>query len=338
MEMTIRTRDGSYPIFIGRGEFGKAGERFSLQRRCLILTDTNIPEERVRALAAQCAAPTVVTLEPGEESKTLQSFEQCLRVMLRASFCRSDCVIALGGGVVGDLAGFVASAWQRGVDFYNIPTTLLSQVDSSVGGKVAVNLDGVKNMVGAFYPPKAVLIDPDLLSSLPRRQLMNGMAEVIKTAVTHDEDLFAFLENENALEKIETVIRRSLAIKRSVVEQDEREAGLRRVLNFGHTLAHAIETESHRTKNILYHGECVALGMIPMCAPAVRERLIALLKKYELPTEWNGTADVLIETLRRDKKAKGEKIAVVRSDRIGTFCIEEIPLTEWEETVKGWYP
>ena len=200
--------------------------------------------------------------------------------MLDAGFTRRDCVIAVGGGVVGDLSGFAASIYMRGIDFYNIPTTLLSQVDSSVGGKTAIDFEGVKNIVGAFYPPKAVLIDENVLSTLPLRQLNNGLAEALKMSMTSDRELFDIFENGNPYENIGTVIEKSLLIKTDVVNKDEKEQGLRRVLNFGHTIGHGIEAEQ---AGRLYHGECVAIGMIPMCSTETAERLKRILAKLGLP-------------------------------------------------------
>lgn len=335
MIFSVNTSIGSYPIILGRGAVKDASKHLDLSRRCMIVTDENIPKSLIETLERQCGEPSVFCLPAGEESKTLASFEAILRTMLEKGFCRTDCVIALGGGVIGDLAGFVASAFLRGVDFYNIPTTLLSQVDSSIGGKVAVNLDGYKNMIGAFYPPKAVLIDPDTLSTLPKRQIANGMAEVVKMAYTFDADFVSFLEESDAMEEIETVIEKSLRMKKAVVEEDEKEAGLRRVLNFGHTIGHAIERESHKGKNPLLHGECVALGMLPMCSDEIRPRLAALLEKLGLPTEWKGCPQDLVSDMKKDKKASGDAITVIRVEKIGTYCMETIPFSQFETEWKG---
>ena len=334
MILSVKTALSSYPIVLERGVLAKAGEHLKLDRRCLILTDENIPEAYVKTLASQCKEPLVYVIVPGEESKTLASFEAILEKMLSADFSRTDCVIALGGGVVGDLAGFVAASFQRGVDFYNIPTTLLSQVESSIGGKVAVNLKGWKNMVGAFYPPKAVLIDPETLRSLPRRQVVNGLAEALKMSMTFDKELFDLFEKGKAEEEIDLVIEKSLRIKRRVVEEDERESGLRKVLNFGHTLAHAIETEGHKTSDPLYHGECVAVGMIPMCSPEIRARLLPILKELNLPVSAPFSAESLMESLRHDKKISGRDITVIYVDEIGTYRMEKMPFDRFAEKVK----
>ncbi len=336
MEIRVKTRTGEYPIYLERGGLARAGEQFSLNRKCFILTDENIPSEYVETLKRACREPHVFVIEPGERSKTLAVFEACIMEMLNASFSRTDCVIALGGGVVGDLAGFVASAYLRGVDFYNIPTTLLSQVDSSIGGKVAVNVKGLKNMVGAFYPPKAVLIDPNTLSSLPRRHLAAGLAESVKMAMTFDQDAFRLIEENDPMEHLDKIIEQSLRIKKQVVEEDELESDLRKVLNFGHTLAHAIESESHKTDDPLFHGESVALGMIPMCSPEARARLVPVLEKIGLPTRFSLDPDALLAAMRHDKKVSQDSIVLIRVDEVGSYRMETKPLCEFEEEVKGW--
>jgi 3-dehydroquinate synthase len=222
---------------------------------------------------------------------------------------------------------------MRGIDFYNIPTTLLSQVDSSIGGKTAIDFGGYKNIVGAFWPPREVLIDPDTLATLSTRQVSNGMAEAVKMALTHDPELFAIFERGEQLDRIEEVIERSLRIKKSVVEQDEREGGIRRVLNFGHTLAHAIESAEDMAH--YYHGECVAIGMLPMCGDEVHARLIPVLENLKLPTTVSGKLDRILEALTHDKKADGKDIAVVTVPQVGTFEINKLPLDDFVAQVKG---
>ena len=221
---------------------------------------------------------------------------------------------------------------MRGIDFYNIPTTLLSEVDSSIGGKTAINLGGVKNIIGAFHQPKRVLIDPEVLKTLPKRQIANGLAEVIKMAATFDADLFSLLETEDIEANLDTVIARSLMIKKAVVECDEKETGLRRVLNFGHTIGHGIE--SYEELHELYHGECVALGMIPMCKGEVRERILSVLKKAGLPTDLHFDADRVFEAVTHDKKADGDKIHVIYAPTIGSYEMKKVSLTEFRQTIK----
>ena len=234
--------------------------------------------------------------------------------------------MAVGGGTVGDAAGFAAACYMRGVDFYNIPTTLLAQADAAVGGKTAVDLDGVKNAAGAFHQPRGVLADPDLLSTLPPRQMGNGLAEALKMAACFDEKGFSLLEGEDPLAHLDEIIENALRIKAAVVEADETESGLRRALNFGHTLGHGIE--SAQGEGGLLHGECVALGMLPLCAEAARHRLLAALRRLHLPTRCAVSPDRVMAAVCHDKKMTGGKITAVWVDQIGSFSFR--PMTPEE--------
>ena len=314
----------SYDIVAERGILEKAGEHLNLNRRVLVVTDSGVPEKYAKTLAAQCKEPFICTVDEGEGSKSLETFGKLLQCMLEYGFSRKDCVVAVGGGVVGDLSGFAASAYMRGIDFYNIPTTLLSQIDSSIGGKTAVNLGGVKNIVGAFYQPKKVLVDPELLCTLPERQISNGLAEAVKMALTSDRELFELFEKGNIKEDMDEIIIRSLNIKKNVVEQDEKEAGLRKILNFGHTVGHGIES----SMTGLYHGECVALGIIPMCSPGVRDRVAAVLEKCGLWRTLNYDWDKIAEAAFHDKKADGDTVTVTTVSEIGSFEMKTLPCIE----------
>lgn len=319
MIIPVNADNGCYDIVLERGSLKKAGQLLELDRRVLVVTDEGVPPEYAGCVASQCREAIVVTVPRGEGSKSFEQLERLLSAMLEASFTRGDCVVAVGGGVVGDLSGFAASCYMRGIDFYNIPTTLLAQVDSSVGGKTAVNFGGVKNIVGAFYQPKKVIIDPETLKTLERRQLMAGLAEAIKMAATSSAELFEIIEKSEDLDAdLPEIIRRSLCIKRDVVEQDPKENGLRRILNFGHTVGHAVEGFN---KGKLLHGECVALGMPPMCSGEALERVTKVLKKYGLPTEIEQSADELMPYLKHDKKMTADLVKVVLVDKIGQFRI-----------------
>ena len=195
MNLTVKRSDVSYEIAIGKGLLAKAGKHFDLDRKVLVVTDDGIPRPYVQAILAQCKEPTLVTIPAGEESKILATYETILKVAIAADLTRSDAVLALGGGMVCDLAGFVAATYLRGIDFYSVPTTLLAMADASVGGKTGLNLEGYKNQVGAFYQPSGVLIDPELLATLDRRQLACGYAEILKMALTLDADLFYRMED-----------------------------------------------------------------------------------------------------------------------------------------------
>ena len=331
--MTIRMNLGSdsYDIIVERGILRSAREYLDLDRRVLIVTDSGVPAEYADAVAAQCKEGTVYTVEQGEGSKSLETFGQLLQVMLDLGFSRRDCVVAVGGGVVGDLSGFAAASYMRGIDFYNIPTTLLSQIDSSIGGKTAVNFCGVKNIVGAFYQPKRVLIDPDLLKTLPKRQISNGLAEAVKMSLTSDGELFSVFEGCDIEKSLDEIIIRSLNVKKSVVEKDEREAGLRKILNFGHTVGHGIES----CEKELYHGECVALGMIPMCSEAIRPRVVEVLKRCGLYREIEYDWDKITKAAFHDKKADGDTVTVTTVNEIGTFEMKKVNCLEVIERAKN---
>lgn len=313
----------SYAVAVGRGLLEQAGAEFRLDRRALIVTDSGVPEQYAMAIAKQCKSPTLLRLPAGENGKCMENLQVLLSAMLQAGFTRSDCVVAVGGGVVSDLAGFAASCYMRGIDLYTVPTTLLAQVDASIGGKTAIDMDGVKNCVGAFWQPKGVLIDPDVLKTLSVRQMANGMAEIVKMALTHDSELLTLLESDAPLDW-NTVILRALRIKKAVVEADEQESGIRRVLNFGHTIGHGIEAAAGL--NGVLHGEAVALGMIPMCAPEVRMHLLSVLRRYGLPTQLPVTPEAVLQAVRHDKKCTGDQISFVTVPRVGAYEIRQAPI------------
>ncbi|MBR4727060.1 MAG: 3-dehydroquinate synthase [Clostridia bacterium] len=319
MQIPVSLGERSYEIVLERGCLRQAGQLLQLNRRVLIVTDDGVPAAYAADLAAQCGAPIIETVPQGEGSKSLAVLERLLTRMLRAGFTRRDCVAAVGGGVVGDLAGFAAACYMRGIAFYNLPTTVLSQVDSSVGGKTAVNLDGIKNVVGAFHQPQRVLIDPDVLATLPARQIANGLAEALKVALTSDPALFALFEADPAAQ-MDAIIARAVRIKADVVEQDETESGLRQILNFGHTIGHGIEAATG-----LYHGECVALGLLPMCSAPVRAKVLPILQRLGLPTEVAADPDAVYAALLHDKKAAADgRITIVTVPEIGSWKLETV--------------
>ncbi len=324
-----------YDIVIGRGVLSKAHELLNLARKVLVVTDTGVPGEYAEAVMSAAKEPFLVTIPMGEESKNIKSFEHILSVMLENSFTRGDAVVAVGGGVVGDLAGFSAACYMRGVDFYNVPTTLLSQLDSSIGGKTAVDFQGVKNVVGAFYTPKRVIIDPDTLKTLDERQLRAGLSEGIKMAACFDKELFACIEEAKDINEIlDEVIIGSLKIKKKVVEEDFKEKGLRAVLNFGHTVGHAIEALG---EGKYLHGECVAMGMLPFCSEGARARIKAVLEKYGLETRIEYGANELAGYILHDKKMAKDKIKAVLVDGIGSFYFDELGISDiinWLEESK----
>ncbi|MBQ3489078.1 MAG: 3-dehydroquinate synthase [Clostridia bacterium] len=336
MTLSLNLGANSYDIIIEHGSLAKAGKYLNLNRKILIVTDDGVPAVYADIVAKQCKTPIKITVAQGEDSKSFSTLELLCKTMLENGFTRTDAVVAVGGGVVGDLSGFAAAVFMRGIDFYNIPTTLLSEVDSSIGGKTAINLGGFKNTIGAFHQHKRVLIDPDVLKTLPKRQIANGLAEAIKMAATFDQELFQKIEREEIDANLDYIIERSLMIKKAVVECDEKEAGLRRVLNFGHTIGHGIE--SYENLHGLYHGECVALGMIPMCAENVRKRIISVLEKAGLPTSLSFDPERIYEAVTHDKKADGDKIHFIYVPEIGTYEMKTTALTDFYQTIKEAFP
>lgn len=328
MILRVDLPENGYDIVIERGALSRIKELLRLDRRVMIVTDTGVPAKYHDAVSSVCRRAYTCVAEQGEQSKNPRELEGILSLMITAGFGRGDCVVAVGGGVCGDLAGFASAIYMRGIDFYNVPTTLLSQVDSSVGGKTGIDARGVKNIIGAFKQPKKVVIDPDVLETLPERQINNGLCEALKMAVTSDPGLFGLFERGCARDRIDEVIERSLRVKIAVVEADEKEAGPRKVLNFGHTIGHGIEAAC---SPMLYHGECVALGMLPMSSDAVRERLLSVYGGLGLPTRFGFDKEAAAEAMLHDKKGNGGGIDAVYALDIGKY---EIRKTEPAELIR----
>ena len=339
MKLTMRLGARSYDIILKRGALKNLSALINLNRKVFIVTDSGVPAQYAETVRAQCKEGLVYTVPQGEGSKSLAVYQKLLEAMLEAGFGRGDAVVAVGGGVVGDLAGFVAATYMRGVDFINCPTTTLSQIDSSIGGKVAVDLGRTKNIVGAFWQPKLVVVDPDTLATLPRRHFVNGLAESVKMSLTCDAELFQIFETCDVDAELETIIRRSLLIKKSVVERDETEQGLRAILNFGHTLGHGIEAVKGiggRRKTGLYHGECVALGMLPMIEDRqLQKRTRAVLRKLGLPCRASYNKEKVLSYMLHDKKARGGSITLAKVPGLGCWRLDKVPVSELETIVMG---
>lgn len=353
--LRIDLADRSYDILIGRNLFNTLADHvpgLSGLRRAVIVTHPSIGnvygEALARGLKSAGLESRTVEIPEGETYKTLASAEVVYDHLMKNACDRDTLMVALGGGVIGDLTGFVAATYQRGVPYLQVPTTLLSQVDSSVGGKTAVNHPLGKNMIGAFYQPRAVIIDLDTLKTLPADEFRAGMAEIIKYGVIEDPELFAYLEDnvEPILNQdtacLERIIETSCAIKAKVVERDERESNYRMVLNYGHTVGHAIEalTDYARFK----HGEAVAIGMIAAarlshrmgyCDAATVERITALIDRYGLPTQLpEFPARDYIECMYRDKKAREKKIRFILVRALGQVeIVDAVPEAELENAL-----
>jgi 3-dehydroquinate synthase len=345
--LTVDLGPRSYDILIGSAILDQIGpilSKVGSGMRAIIITNPEIDKlygDRTRLSIKQAGFEVdTVQIPEGEEHKSLASAEKAYDCLMEFSCDRNTVLVALGGGVIGDLTGFIAATFMRGIPFVQIPTTLLAQVDSSVGGKTAVNHPRGKNIIGAFYQPKVVLIDLETLSTLPPDEFKAGLAEVVKYGVIADPELFDYL-NENAerilkldSECLSRIIETSCAIKAQVVESDERENRRRMILNFGHTFGHAVEA---LTEYVQYkHGEAVAIGMafasrlsneMDKCSSSVGERVEELLMKLNLPTKSpNLNSNEIIESMYHDKKTTAKKIKFILAKKIGEVeIIDEIP-------------
>jgi len=315
--------DSSYVVQIG------ALETINVDAKVAIVTNPKVGGLHLQYLLAKLQAKEIyiITVEDGESFKTLSTIEKIVNNLFEHKFNRSSVLLALGGGVIGDMTGFAASIYQRGIDFIQVPTTLLSQVDASVGGKTGVNNAYGKNLLGAFHQPRAVYIDPHFLSTLPAREYSAGLAEVIKMAVCFDKEFFEWLEKADLYdrEQIKTAIAKSVKTKAKVVSQDEKERGLRAALNYGHTFGHVIENETKYTRFL--HGETVAIGMMMANELASRiglmktdelMRIKKLLLKYDLPVAYNiSDVEAFYQTFFLDKKSLDSNITFIIPEHIG---------------------
>lgn len=328
-KLTMNLGPRSYDIILKRGALENLYQFARLDRRVAIVTDSGVPEAYARRVADQCRDARIITVPQGEASKSLKILETVLRQMLDFGMGRGDLVVAVGGGVVGDLAGFAASIYMRGVDFINCPTTTLSMIDSSIGGKTAVDLGDTKNIVGTFWQPKLVIVDPDTLSTLPQRHFVNGLAEAVKAALLADPELFSIFEQGDVDTRIDEIIYRCLRFKKNIVEQDETEQGMRKALNFGHTLGHGIEAvrgiKGRRTTG-LYHGECVALGMLPMIeSKTLQKRVRAVYRRLGLPLRASYDKQKVLAEMLHDKKAQAGQITLIKVPGLGCWRTETVP-------------
>lgn len=353
--ITVELGERSYPIMIKGGLLGQIGGRLKdlgFKGKAAVVTNPLVSElyasELLNGLKGSGFSPFLVTLPDGEEYKSLEVATTVYDALIENRMERNSPIIALGGGVIGDMAGFVAATYLRGVPYIQVPTTLLAQVDSSVGGKTAVNHPKGKNLIGAFYQPRAVFIDPEVLKTLEAREVRAGLAEVIKYGVIWDAEFFGFLEaNSEAIlglgGELTRAIERSCEIKAEVVGEDETEQGIRAILNLGHTFGHAIEALSGY--GTYKHGEAVAMGIVMASRLSARlglfdesgavrvERLVASVGLPVEPPDF--PAEDWIESMRHDKKVADQVIRFVLVNRIGTVCLKEVGEEELEDFLSG---
>ncbi|MCC0643187.1 MULTISPECIES: 3-dehydroquinate synthase [unclassified Clostridioides] len=339
-KLLVNLKENSYNIFIKKSilkNIGKEIKKIYSGNKIFIVTDENIAKlylDEVKNNLIESGFETrVIILEAGEETKSFNTLPKIYDSLLDFKLTRKDLIITLGGGVIGDLGGFTAATFLRGVNFIQIPTSLLAQVDSSVGGKVGVDLERGKNLVGSFYQPKAVFIDPDVLSSLPEKFYRDGMAEVIKYGCIKDKTFFNKLVNlknrEEVMQHIEYIIHKCCLIKKTVVEADEKDLGDRMLLNFGHTLGHAIE--KHYNFTGYTHGEAVGVGMYKITLESEKrgitkqgtsELIKSILINYDLPYEVElGDNKSIIDTISLDKKNLGDTLKIILLKDIGESII-----------------
>ncbi len=354
-EIRVELGERSYRIVIGSGILGKIGEQardFGFSKRIGLVSNPVVHRLYGKAVedSLRDAGFDVITIlvPDGEEYKSLTWASNIYGELLKHRLDRASALIALGGGVIGDITGFVASTYMRGISFLQVPTTLLAQVDSSVGGKTGVNHPLGKNMIGTFYQPRLVWADIDTMKTLPRRELLAGMAEVIKYGIIRDEDFFAFLEKSwDSILDLEPsslihIIRRSCEIKADVVSKDERESGLRAILNYGHTIGHAVETVTGYTAYL--HGEAVAIGMsiearlsvlLNLAVNSDIKRIKSLLALYNLPYELPAgiSKDSLLSAMKIDKKALAGEMRFVLPEKIGAMRVEKVSADKVSEVL-----
>ncbi len=333
-ELTVRA-SGTYKVLIERGSMQRIGELLPEKPRLAALVAEDAVDALYGDIVADSLASSGIPVERwmfpgGEAEKCGRTLFRLLEFLAEKKLSRGDILVALGGGVTGDLTGFAAAVYLRGVNFVQVPTTLLAMVDASVGGKTAVNLEAGKNLAGAFHQPSLVVIDPDALSTLPPEVLADGASEAIKCGVIGDRALFDLLAGGYDLSDAEAVIARCVALKRDLVEADERDTGARQLLNFGHTVGHAIEKASGYE---ISHGRAVAIGMLVEARGAevtgfaienVTEPLRRALSANHLPTDCPFTAEELLDTMLRDKKVRSGRIAIALPREIGRCELYEI--------------
>ncbi len=322
--LTIHQASATYPVFVGRGLLDSVGSLVEARGRAFVITSTALRGRFGEAVAGSFKPRAeIIAIEEGERHKTLESVNEIVTQLLDRGAKRDSMAVVVGGGMIGDTAGFAASIFLRGIDLVHVPTTLLAQVDSSIGGKVAVNHPRGKNLIGSFFPPRAVVADTSVLDALPPREFLSGLFEALKGGVIGDASLFELLEKRGDVD-VDAVVRKAIRVKAAIVSTDEKEADLRRLLNYGHTLAHGIEAALQYQR--LTHGEAVAWGMIGANAIAVRRRILpdAIRQRIDRAIrEWEPAPLPLLDpaaviaATKHDKKNTGTRRIMVLPREIG---------------------
>lgn len=331
MEIKITLKDSSYSIFTGRNILQNISNYFSFEdKKVLIVTDSNIPREYYQAIQKSINVTDIIVLNPGEQTKSIDSYLLIQNKLLELNFSRHDILISLGGGVITDLVGFVASTYKRGIQYINIPSSTLSMIDSSIGGKTGINFNLHKNVIGTFYQPSLVLIDFDLLKSLSKRHFNNGLVEALKAGYIHDSKILE-LFSQDINSNLEEIITRSILVKKYYVENDEKEKNIRKILNYGHTFGHAFESLANFTDEI-YHGEAIGLGMLVI--DENKEELITYLEKLGIKYDFDIDSSKVINLITNDKKVNGEYIDLIKvKNNQGYVC--KTPISSLESILEG---
>ena len=324
--INIPIKDNSYNVYIKRGLLSDISSYIDLNREIIVITDDFIPKIYLNTIKENMSNLQIFEVPQGEKSKSMEIAYSIIDDMIDSKITRKCLIIALGGGVVGDLAGFIASIYMRGVDFIQIPTTLLSQIDSSIGGKVGINATNMKNAIGSFYQPQLVLIDPDTLNTLSSREFNNGIAEMIKYGLIADKSIFTDLLEKDIIPNIEDYIEKCIIIKKNYVINDVFDQKERQILNFGHTIGHAIEKFSNYK---LLHGESISIGMTLMSKKYnYYDNLVKTLVKYSLPFNYEYNKGEIYDYIKTDKKATSNSLNIVLVEEVGKGFIKKIAIED----------
>lgn len=328
MELNVNLKENSYKVILGSNILKDLSSYYSLDKKVLVLTDDLVPSFYSDEVLKQTKEGYKYIIKHGEESKNINYYILINKFLLEHEFTRNDLVIAVGGGVVGDLGAFVASTYKRGIDFINVPTSTLAMIDSSVGGKTGIDFNGVKNVIGTFYEPKLVLIDFDTLKTLDERNYNNGLVEALKMGLLFSEELINLFNNPKG--NIEKIITKSIEYKIKVVEQDEFELDERRLLNLGHTFGHAFEIS-----NKCLHGEGVAKGLMYVINnPLLKIRVRNILNKLNIPLNYFIDKEEVFNLIKNDKKRNDNMISLIKINYIERYVIEDVNLETIEKMLE----
>ncbi len=321
MEIAVNLKYHNYKIILEDGLLNHLKD-YLKETDYFIITDENIPLEYVKKVSSQLETEKIITIKAGEASKSFMAYQEVLTKLYDLNCKRDSVLVALGGGVVGDLTGFVAATYLRGIKYISIPTTTLSQIDSSIGGKTGINFLSTKNMVGAFYHPELVLIDYEVLKTLPRRHYYNGLIEALKMGLISDSKLYQACLDYSSKRDLKEIIPAAIYQKKLIVEADEKEANLRKLLNLGHTFGHAFE--SYYNFETLYHGEAVLLGMLKIINnPTIIQQLKDVANRLQIPLDLEYDISQVMKYIKQDKKSQSDFITVILVDEVGRAYLKD---------------